>query len=338
MDKLDIFKNIENKYNIDINEYFTDFILLFDDWINVIFKHNYYSSIKIIKKFDNIKLQLIDKFYKVNYLIDNDNNLIPVIPSEVNIDLKYEIFNDVNYFIKNEYLKNLDDTIAFVKQIRYKLNDEFYLFEKIILSQDKKNIVGIELRNNLIIPIIPQKNNDSSYRISSKFLYFNINNVLFNNEKINEEIEFVKEKYDLEIYQRFILEFSNYLDSNKNEVLILNQNINTDKKLFSEKILEIVEKIITFKEAELIDYRKINTQKNNLRLLCKTDQNFYCDKNKLIIPYSKKNFLIGLFIESILNNEDFKLKVFNNNMTNIIDINKYIDDTIHVFNKKEFSF
>ena len=338
MDGLDIFKNIKNKYKIDVNQYFSDFIGLFDDWINVIFKHNYYSSIKIIKKFDNIKLQLIDKFYKVNYLIDNDNNLIPVIPSEVNINLDFEIFNDVNYFIKNEYLKNLDDTIAFIKEIRYKLNDEFYLFQKIILDEDKKNIVGIELRNNLIIPIIPEKNTNTDYRISSKFLYFNINNVLFNNETIDEEIEFIKEKYDLEIYQRFILEFSNYLDLHKNEVLILNENINTDKKLFSEKIMEIVDTIITFKEADLINYKKINTQKNNLRLLCKTDQNFYCDKNKLIIPYSKKNFLIGLFIESLLNNEDFKLKVFNNNMTNIIDINKYIDDNNHVYNKKEFSF
>jgi hypothetical protein len=66
--------------------------------------------------------------------------------------------------------------------------------------------------------------------------------------------------------------------------------------------------------------------------------NFYCDKNKLIIPFSKKNFLIGLFIESIINNEDFRLKIFNSKMTNIIDINKYIDDDDHVYNKKEFIF
>jgi hypothetical protein len=338
MHDLDIFKNIEKKYNIDIDSYFADFLLIFNDWIKIIFKNNYFSAKKLIKKFNNIKIQLIDKFYKVNYLIDNENNLIPVIPSEVDINLKFEIFDNVDYFTKNKYLKNLDDTIAFIKQIRHKLNDEFYLFQKIILDEDKKYIVGIELRNNLIIPIIPQKHNNSTFRISSKFLYFNINNVLFNNETIDEEIKFIKEKYDLEIYQRFILEFSNYLDSNQNEVLILNENINTDKKLFSEKILDIVDKIITFKEAELINYKKINTQTNNLRVLCKTDQNFYCDKNRLIIPYSKKNFLIGLFIESILNNEDFRLKVFNNNMTNIIDINKYIDDKNHVFNKKEFTF
>ena len=120
--------------------------------------------------------------------------------------------------------------------------------------------------------------------------------------------------------------------------LTLNQSINTDKKLFSNQIFNIVDQLVTFKEFQLINYKKINTQKNNQRVLCNIDQNFYCDKNKLIIPFSKKNFLIGLFIETLINNDDFKLKVFNNKMNNIIDINKYIDDDNHIYKKKEFIF
>jgi hypothetical protein len=337
---LDIFKNINKTYNVDIDVYFENFIDFFKDWINIIFKNNYFSAKKLIKKF-NIKKQLIDKFYKVNYLINNDNNLIPVIPSEIDINTKFELFNDIEYFEKNIYLKTFIETIDFMKKIKNILNDEFYLFEKVILDDDKKYIVGIELRNNLIVPVIPIKYGIYKHdypRISSKFLYFNINNILFNNENIEEEIEFIKEKYDLEIYQRFILEFSNYLNNNRNVKLTLNQFINTDKKLFSNQIFNIVEEIVTFKESQLINYKKINTQKNNIRVLCNIDQNFYCDKNKLIIPFSKKNFLIGLFIESLINNEDFKLKVFNNKMNNIIDINKYINDDNHVYNKKEFIF
>jgi len=338
MSNFDIFKNINKIYNIDIDVYFENFIIFFQDWINIIFKNNYFSAKKLIKKF-NIKKQLIDKFYKVNYLIDNDNNLIPVIPSEVDINTKFELFNNIEYFENKNYLKTFIETKDFMKKIKNQLNNENYLFEKVILDDDKKYVVGIELRNNLIIPIIPIKYSIyKNPRISSKFLYYNINNILFNNENIEEEIEFIKEKYDLEIYQRFILEFSNYLNNNRDAKLTLNQFINTDKKLFSNQIFNIVEDIVTFKESQLINYKKINTQKNNIRVLCNIDQNFYCDKNKLIIPFSKKNFLIGLFIESLINNEDFKLKVFNNKMNNIIDINKYINDDNHVYNKKEFIF
>ena len=339
MDNLDIFKNIQKNHpSIDINNYFENFINFFDNWINIIFKNNYFSAKKLIKKF-KIQKQLVDKFYKVNYLIDDENNLIPVLPSEVDINTDFEIFNDFKYFEENNYLKDLKQTKNFMKIIKNQLNNEDYLYEKIILDKIKKNIIGIELRNNLIIPIIPIKYDESKRsRVSSKFLYYNINNILFNNEKIEEEIRFVKEKYDLEIYQRFILEFSNYLNNNRNDKLTLNEIINTDKKLFSNHIFDIVDKIISFKESQLINYRKINKQKNNQRILCDIDQNFYCDKNKLIIPFSKKNFLIGLFIESLINNEDFRLKVFNDKMNNIIDINKYIDDEKHIYKKKDFIF
>lgn len=334
----DILKNIDKTYNIDINNYFGNFIDFFKNWINIIFKNNYFSAKKLIKKFE-IKKQLIDKFYKVNYLIDINDNLIPVLPSEIDINYDFEIFNDFEFFEKNNYLKNFENTKIFMNNIKIKLKDENYLYEKMILDDNKKNIVGIELRNNLIIPIIPSKYNKLEYDIiSSKFLYYNINNILFDNEKIKEEIRFVKEKYDLEIYQRFILEFSNYLNNNRNDKLTLNQIINTDKKLFSDHIFSIVDKIISFKENKLIHYEKINTQKNNQRIICNIDQNFYCDKNKLIIPFSKKNFLIGLFIESLINNEDFRLKIFNNKMNNIIDINKYIDDKKHIYKKKDFIF
>ena len=341
MNNLDIFKNFNKNYpDIDIDNYFENFIDFFKDWINIIFKNNYFSAKKLIKKF-KIKKQLIDKFYKVNYLIDENNNIIPVLPSEVDINYSFEIFNDFDYFEKNNYLKNLKNTKIFMKEIKNKLNDENYLYEKIIIDDIKKKIVGIELRNNLIIPIIPTKYDKSlkpQPRISSKFLYYNINNILFDNRKIKEEIIFIKEKYDFEIYQRFILEFSNYLNNNHNDKLTLNQIINTDKKLFSDYIFNIVDKFISFKEAQLINHRLINTQKNNKRVLCNINQNFYCDKNKLIIPFSKKNFLIGLFIESLINNEDFRFKVFNNKMNNIIDINKYIDDDKHIYKKKDFIF
>ena len=344
MTGVDIFKNIQKKHNIDITIYFNNFIDFFNDWIKIIFKNNYFSSKKLIKKFNNIKLQLIDNFYKVNYLIDNDLNLIPIIPSEVDIEHKFEIFNNVEYFENNLYLKNLKDTIDYMKHLKNKLNDENYLFQKVILDDKKKFIVGIELRNNLIVPVIPLRykiylREENEPRISSKFLYFNINNILFNNQIIPEEIQFIKEKYDLEIYQRFILEFSHYLNNNNDDKITLSHIIeNDDKKRFSDMIFDIVGNIVTFKEDQLINYKKISTQKNNIRVLCNVDQNFYCDKNKLIIPFSKKNFLIGLFIESIINNEDFRLKIFNSKMTNIIDINKYIDDDDHVYNKKEFIF
>jgi len=332
---------VNKKYNIDLKVYFENFINIINQWINESFKNNYLTS-KQIMNMKNINLQLVDNFYNVNYLIDNDDNLIPVIPSSIDINSNYKIFKDVNDLDK--YLKTFNDTYKFLINISKDLNKENYIGEKIILDDDKKYIVGIELRNNLIIPIKKEKYDDNKNyeisRISNKFLYYKINNVLYDNIKLKEDIEFIKEKYDIEIYQRFLLEISNHLDQNqqiKDNLKILVDE-NNKEKLF-EYLINILDNIITYKEEDLLDYRNINDN-SNIRTTCNdnTENKLFCKNNKLVLPYNKKNFIYGLFIENLLNNDDFRIQILNNNINKIIDINKYINDDKHIYVKKDVDF
>lgn len=337
--KLNHFKKLNKKYNIDINLYLNDFFNVINNWISMTFKNNYITAKQFIKNHDsNIKLQLVDIFYNVNYLVDINNQLIPVLPSTMNINYKYKLFNDENDFIK--YIKSLDDTYNNLVNISKTVSKENYLPEKIILDDDKKNIIGLELRNNLIIPILKikyekNKKYNGLSRVSNKFLYFKINNVLYE-KNIIEDIQFIKEQYDIEIYQRFLLEISNYLSNNKRLINKIKNTLESKDELFNI-FLSIFKNIFKYEEDDLLNYRELEND-NNIRELCDTDDNLFCKDNNLIIPYSKKNLIYGLFIENFINNEDFRFKILNNKINKIININRFVNDDIHVFIKKDIDF
>lgn len=333
------FKNV--KSNIDINLYLSEFLKIITKWVIMTFKNNYITSKQMIKNYNfDIKTQLIDIFYNVNYLVDKDNNLIPVLPSTMDTNYDYKLFKEEKEI--EEYLKTLDETYKYLKDLSKILKKENYLPELLILDKEKKNIVGIELRNNLIIPIKIQKYEknkeyfDDLSRISNKFLYFKINNVLYDKD-VKEDIEFIKEDYDIEIYQRFLLEVSNYLYKNKEVSEKILELSESKDKLFDE-FMKIFNKIFNFEESELINYRELEN-KSNLRETCeKQEDNLFCEDNKLKIPHNKKNLIYGLFIENFLNNKDFQNKMLNNKINKIININKFTDDEKHIFIKKEITF
>lgn len=339
-DKIEFFNNVNKKYNVNIKIYIEEFLDIIDRWINDSFKTNYITSKKMIKKYD-IKEQLVDKFYNVIYILDKNNNLIPVLPSSIDLNYKFNIFNTVNDLDK--YLKNYEDTYNYLVKLSKELKLENYLPEKIILDDNKKNIIGIELRNNLIIPTKEEKyNKNKDYnisRISNKFLFFKINNVLYDNIKIKEDIEFIKEKYDIEIYQRFLLEVGNYLNKNQDDKKEVMKLINMkNREDIKNKFNNIFDKITLNHEDDLINYKDIKDT-DNIRKICDVENNkVFCKENKLIIPYSKKNLIYGLFIENIINNNDFRIKLLDNKINKIIDITKFIDDDKHKYIKKDVDF
>lgn len=335
---LNHFKKLK-KYKIDINMYLNDFFTVINQWVKQSFKNNYITTKQMIEKM-KIKTQLIDIFYKVNYVVDMENNLIPVLPSSMNIQTNYKLFNEEKDL--QIYLKTLDETISYLGELSKKLSKENYLAEKLILDENKNNIIGLELRNNLIIPVKKIKyESGKKYmkisRISNKFLYFKINNTLYDTF-VKEDIQFIKEDYDIEIYQTFLLEISNHLNKNKKDLESV-MELQDDKDNLYKKFLEIFEKIFNYKEGELLNYRELENKNTNIRSTCeKQKDNLFCEDNKLTIPHNKKNLMFGLFIENFINNKDFQFKILNNKINKIIDLNKFQNNERHVFIKKDVDF
>jgi hypothetical protein len=328
-------------FNEQEREIFIDFIKFIKQWIETIFDNNQITSIKINKMMD-IKVQFIDNFNKVLYVLLDDNILLPVLPSKIDINNKVKQFNsEVDL---KEYLGDLKNTIKNVNEFANKIGDEDFDFSKIILDNESKNITAIELLNGLIVPINVTKYEDKQHKKYSKSqnkLFFNINNAIINETIPKEPIDFLKEKYDFELYQRLFLEISNYIGKHDNirETLkyLFGEDNFENRKVIKDVIYEFIDKVIVLKEPELIDYTVMKSYKddNNIRNLCETNPDEFCEKNKLVVPYSRINIMIGLFIENMLNNSKMRHDVINNKVRVIIDDTNFVDTDNHIFIKKE---
>ena len=217
------------------------------------------------------------------------------------------------------------------------------------MSEDNLDIVGIELQNKLMIPVTSIKFDNKKhkkYTKSQNKLYFEINNALYKKDTPDVDIDFIKEKYDFEVYQRLLLEIGNFINHNsiyKHTIdqLLLDNKFENKPKL-KDTIEEIIDSIVIYKEPETINYKKYlkYAVKKNIRELCNVKEDFFCgrDENnvsKIIIPLDKKNTFNGILIESLINNESLRSQILDNKVNRIIDVQNYIDDNKHVFVKKE---
>ena len=331
----------KNKKNIIYIQKFLEFI---NNWINKILKTNILTARKLEKKY-KIKTQIIDNFNKVLFILTDNNNLIPIIPSKYNNDYNIKKMKSLNDIKDN--LKSYKYTIQFINNFSKEINDKNYKYTKLVLDKENKNIVGIQLINQLIIPVIEEKYLENDEIISNDKLFYKINNALYKKNIPKVYFDFIKEKYDFEVYQRLLLEFSNYLKLNINTKKIieklLENNKPENKNKIKDLVLDIINEIVIFKESETINYNNLEKNKNNIRELCGTNKdNMFCEKDnnnyKLIISYDNKNKFIGLLIENLISNKQIQSQLINNNINKIININNYVNDNIHIFQKKEPEF
>jgi hypothetical protein len=344
-------KNLEkHKINID---YMNNFIKFNKEFIIYSFKPKQkipITNLKMLKILDDtkykFKAQIIDNFNKSLFIVTQNNELIPVNPSKIDYNKKTEIIENVENL--NKYLKNLNDTIKFIKKFAKDIGNNNYDFEeRLILDENRKIITGIQLENKLMLPIKPQKYNEE-YLKSEQKLFYEINNALYKKTEPEVDIDFIKEKYDFELYQRLLLEFSNYISKMGEDKKII---LKLDKEEVKAKIIEIFNKILIFKEPETINYNKFlkYAKKENIRQLCNADKNknikqdFFCNKDingeyKLVIPLNKRNMFTGILLETLLNKEQQRTKILNDNINTIINIKNFIDDEQHIFIRKEPNF
>ena len=322
-------------------------------WVNN-FSQETPINVKMLEKLKDTnykpKKQIVDIFNKCIFILTESNKLIPTTPSKFFIDKPYMYITDESDI--NKYLLPLKETIAFYNKFSNDIDDENFEFTKIVLDKDNKKIEGVELLNKLIIPIAePIRYNNNIHKkfiVSENKLYFKINNALYNKTMPKIDIDFLKEKYDFEIYNRLILEFSYFIDSNELQHAIIKEliikNTYESKMRLKETIEDIVDNIIIFKEPELINYDKYLPfiQENNIREVCEVEHSFMCekdgDKYKLVIPLNKKNIFIGLLVEALINNAQIREQILNNQVNRIVNVYNFINDERHVYHKKEMKF
>lgn len=351
---LGIFKKEKNIIN-----YMNDFINFNKDFVMYFFRSNneLISNLKMLKIIENtkynFKLQIIDNFNKSLFILTENNNLIPVEPSKFDYNKNILVIENVKDL--NKYLKNVENSVKFINKFAKDINNNNYDFsKKFILDEKKEMVVGIELSNKLMLPVKPENYNKliekypSTTYPSTLKLYYEINNALYKKSIPDIDIDFIKEKYDFELYQRLLLEFSNYItkkEEEKNIILdLIKSNLLKDKEIIKQMIIEIFDKILIYKEPETINYNKFlkYSKKENLRQLCDVKQDFFCIKDnnqfKLVVPLNKKNMFIGVLLETLLNKEQQRTKILNNNINRIINIHNFINNQKHIFVKKEPDF
>lgn len=329
----------------------------------------------------NIKdlIQMVDSFHKVLYILDENKNLIPVKPSGYNYNGKIQYFENSKEIFK--YSKSFKDTKKylsnFVKEYinPLKMNKDdheylkdFYTPKKLIQNPKNKNsYIAIEFNKNIIIPIKPT--NQKHLTVSDNFLEFDINEALFQKTqpKLNKEI--IKDEYNKEIYNRYLLEFSTYLSKHnkiKNQLTkfiseyqkYTNNKSSKDESKKRNKYKKRIRKLIsyTFYKISIPEYNlfddivhkhKEKKSNNNRRSACSLYQNSkscnsdtYCkydnvtNKCKIHIPMEKINTIIGKISEEFITNTQVAKNIINNNVDTIVDRflfneNKEVDGMIY---------
>lgn len=343
----------------EYNEVLNNFKSLVDKWYLFI-EPKIFTIQDIITKLDkkNINGQLVDVFKKSLFLIYK-NVLIPLKPQ--GFDSNIPIINTDDNLIKiiNKYKKSLSSTLKYIKLFSIKINDKTYNFNKYVIKDNK--IIGIELTNELLIDVIPQVITDKTVynNVSKKIFFYEVNNVIFKEEKHKKSLDDIIEEYDEELFNYFKSEIANYININekiKNKLInIINkkEDLMEDKtKTFGVvdlhlKIKKIINDIYTDLFINVSDSNVIKFVKNkiNIRKLCSDiDKNEvkkspFCDIDesgiiKMTIPEYKKQIFINIFSDNLLSNTIFSQVILMNKINPIIDKNLFISNENNLYVKK----
>ena len=341
----------------------------FDNNVVKLPNENLVLTAKQTLKYINGK-QLVDSFNKVNYILYK-NRLIPVKPSGIDIRFEQELIKTNEDIFK--YAKSYEDTKEYIKEFRKLLpkklkdpwGDEFsdenihdrYKLSKGILDKKRQNIIGVALEfDNILIPIKQVSKSGWKKGTNPDSIFeLDINEALFKKKipALNKEI--IKEEFDKENFNRFMLELSHFLSKNKKVKSKIIQFINKYQEYKSDKYnLELAKKIrkIRSRLLNLIEmvFHKIAFPNNNVyeKVLqnekskkkdvknvrhecalyqsqdtCNSDLHCRFDKGsgkcKIHIPIEKVNTIVGKVVEEFLGNTRNAKNMLDSNIDRIVD-------------------
>ena len=200
---------------------------------------------KLNKKF-SIKLQFIDNYSKVSAILLDNNLYVPIKPSSINVEFPY-ITKDKDTDIS---LLSFDNTIQKIADVTKKTNLQI---QPNFLVEFNSKIVGILLKTNRIIPIIPISLSKikTKLKISNQLYYPDVNSENIDESYKEKRIFTINEyEYNNESFSRFKYEISKYLQtikglSLKNELIdIIEKPNDLNKHLKIKKIVNLLYKIL----------------------------------------------------------------------------------------------
>jgi hypothetical protein len=258
------------------------------------------------------KKYLVDTYNKV-FAIQLDNDLIiPVYPSKLNIDLDYIIVDDYSKL----KLINYDQNIKLLDKINKTCDLNNIPISKIV-SLDGKNIVALYTKSNRIIPVKASHLETDKLKISKFNYYTDADNYIYNNiHLIDKRIRDINNLfYEDETYNRIKFEIARYFkistDTNKMGIYDeINKNINASdisidirRNNLINILLKLFNKLVSSKKRE-IDIQFY--EKQNKRVPCFTNKNkLTCEKDvHCVYDDSCK---VHMFNKNLLNNKNNKI-------------------------------
>lgn len=261
----------------------------------------------------DVKHQVINNNPLVEYIILENDILLPIFPTNIKIDNEINIdegkikinvkFGSVK-IINSEMLKPLD---KYFKLFDLKINlkdkekikksnllkkiiEDNYSITKILYNVVKKKIIGIKFKNNLLVPVIEEsldrnklinlfKSNLSLSKFTNDDLSEYIDNVLYDfNIQINNENTNITNKNvimnDL-LYHQFKFEFSKKI----NEILIIKQKIRENLFEINKKEVHKRDELIYNLQNVIYKFMKKFVHDGKIRNDLKTGFKFVkCDK------------------------------------------------------------
>lgn len=255
-----------------------------------------------------ITKQLVDPFNKVQFLLDQNEFLIPTIPSGFILNIPHES----SKYVK-KYMKLYDDTFNFLKQNNFE--------PKSVLVKDNY-IKGIITKNDRIVPVILEPYNEQLPKEDESLILDieNVDQAILTDLPKNDFTNVKKQIFREEAYQRFRLEFSHYIASN-------NINKNTVMTSFDTVIKKFIKQLNVLNDIDFDVY-----ERQNIRNICrKTNNNSHCKDGQLIVLKDDiQAFQKKLYDEL----QRFPLKaheIFNKRIDIIIDPLVFLNDQQHMF-------
>lgn len=260
---------------------------------------------EVLELLNNIKIkyQVVNLNNEIIYFIDNNDNFIPIYPINIIYHYIVKIYSEIEERIvfksKSTLLEKWDFYLKFanekfMQKYKYKPN-------KLVVDR-YNNINGIQLENDLIIPVFYNDKNlkelvnkyGNIELIHKPIEYFGsvkndkaIVKHIINYRKIDDNIKLTQLIYQDLLYQNYKYEFSNHISNNKfqNYKTKLIGIINSDEdrlSLLINLITEIMSKYITivdnnnYSESEIIkgiSFGKCSNINNKKRC----DTNPFCE-------------------------------------------------------------
>lgn len=274
------------------------------------------SGIETLKLFgNNIKYQYINDFNELEYLIDSNNLIIPVIPSSN--PLFYSKIKAISLEELLQYKKTITQTYNEFKSLE-KIDDSFKPVSQ-ILSNSNQIVTAIVLSSGLIVPVEESKR-IPDLSISSLHFSETINSDIFSDEEvIDKRIRFIsRSNFSISLYHQLRLEFADYINSSsksrikENIISIISKDSSRSNKFNSlfPIILEIVEKLSVSKSSKGVPIdlpiKRVLCNKISDAISCDTQETCYTDiidqKCRINIPKKKMNDLSSRLVDELIRN------------------------------------